>query len=236
MKMQFSSPFFAMVMLLNYASASPLRVIMLSSGQEVSSPIRFGHAVGLTNPNVAQISAPKDEGKGTRRKHCGGAKFHDKAIEISNTFRQALGLPLIETHIKADTETHDGLIRILPVSLGGATVTGVGEYGSVAHRIHTHHHHHIHAQSFLKRVHQALMALGPWEGRAVAFVLGCGIGVLLRMFWVMTIVCYRMIKGETDEHDYVEIINETSAEEILVPPPHYTYEKGDHVEVVHRVD
>ena len=30
---------------------------------------------------------------------------------------------------------------------------------------------HRHA-SFLRRVHRALMMLGPWEGRAVAFVLG----------------------------------------------------------------
>jgi hypothetical protein len=64
------------------------------------------------------------------------------------------------------------------------------------------------------------MALGPWEGRAVAFVLGCGIGVLLRMFWVLSVVTYRAIRGERDE-EYT-IIEEYSAEDVAVPPPTYT--------------
>jgi hypothetical protein len=40
---------------------------------------------------------------------------------------------------------------------------------------HHHNHHdmkHKKAGSFLRRVHRAIMALGLWEGRAVAFVLG----------------------------------------------------------------
>ncbi|KAF8068603.1 hypothetical protein FPV67DRAFT_1668681 [Lyophyllum atratum] len=55
--------------------------------------------------------------------------------------------------------------------------------------------------STLQRVHVALMVLGPWEGRAVAFVLGCGIGVLLRMFWVLAIVSYRLIKGPKEDEN-----------------------------------
>ena len=34
------------------------------------------------------------------------------------------------------------------------------------------YYRHAHRGSFLRRIHRALMALGPWEGRAVAFVLG----------------------------------------------------------------
>ncbi|KAG1837821.1 hypothetical protein C8R48DRAFT_680228 [Suillus tomentosus] len=47
--------------------------------------------------------------------------------------------------------------------------------GSVLRVYHHHeaesHHHHHEAGSFLRRVHRAIMALGLWEGRAVAFVL-----------------------------------------------------------------
>ncbi|KAG1820572.1 uncharacterized protein BJ212DRAFT_1553416 [Suillus subaureus] len=38
------------------------------------------------------------------------------------------------------------------------------------HEAESHHHHHK-AGSFLRRVHHAIMALGLWEGRAVAFIL-----------------------------------------------------------------
>jgi hypothetical protein len=66
-------------------------------------------------------------------------------------------------------------------------------------------------------VRSPLMMLGPWEGRIVAFVLGailvlsavdsmlgtngtfsmvgCGVGMLLRMFWVMAILLVRGTRG-----------------------------------------
>ncbi|KAF9449636.1 hypothetical protein P691DRAFT_812046, partial [Macrolepiota fuliginosa MF-IS2] len=74
------------------------------------------------------------------------------------------------------------------------------------------------------RIHNALMALGPWEGRAVAFVLGCGIGVLLRMFWVLSVVTCRSICGDRDDgYIQVAVIEEhLDAEDIAVPPPTYT--------------
>ncbi|KAF7334831.1 F-box domain-containing protein [Mycena sanguinolenta] len=76
------------------------------------------------------------------------------------------------------------------------------------HRVHPHpehfdrmHHGHWRHGSppFLTRVHFALMSLGPWEGRAVAFVLG--------------VEQYIILEGEDDE----------DAEEIFVAPPMYTY-------------
>lgn len=53
---------------------------------------------------------------------------------------------------------------------------------------------------------------------------GCGIGVLLRMFWVLTVVTFRTIRGERDdEYAQVAIIEEyVDAEDIAVPPPTYT--------------
>ncbi|KZV72843.1 hypothetical protein PENSPDRAFT_335163 [Peniophora sp. CONT] len=43
--------------------------------------------------------------------------------------------------------------------------------------VHLMHHgghfrHMHHRGSFIRRIHRALMSLGPWEGRAIAFVLG----------------------------------------------------------------
>jgi len=50
----------------------------------------------------------------------------------------------------------------------------------------------------LHRVHRALISLGPWEGRIVAFVLGCGIGVLLRMFWVSAVLLVRGVRNNPE--------------------------------------
>jgi hypothetical protein len=35
----------------------------------------------------------------------------------------------------------------------------------------------------------------PWEGRAVTFVIGCGLGVLLRIFFVVVVVLVRRARG-----------------------------------------
>jgi len=75
------------------------------------------------------------------------------------------------------------------------------------------------------------MNLGAWEGRAVAFVLGCGIGVLLRMFWVLAVVTYRTFKGQhEDEHEYspVVIIEEYERSTASLP----AYPADEKVEIV----
>ena len=59
---------------------------------------------------------------------------------------------------------------------------------------------------------------------------GCGIGVLLRMFYVLTVVVFRAVRGgsssavELHEGTYHEVMFE-DAEAIVVPPPQYTDEK-----------
>ncbi|EIW75463.1 hypothetical protein CONPUDRAFT_158924 [Coniophora puteana RWD-64-598 SS2] len=81
--------------------------------------------------------------------------------------------------------------------------------------------------SFLRHMHCDIMVLGPWEGCAVAFVLGCGIGVLLRLFWVLAVLTYRAVSGTRDNNTLEEnyIIFEQDTESIFVPPPQYTDEK-----------
>jgi len=155
--------------------------------------------------------------------------------------------------VPSDAVPITGEVRILPVPfIGGAPITsniptnpsqeehpgGNGIRISLPdgephhHRHHHHHHHHDmkhkKAGTFLMRVHRAIMALGPWEGRAVAFVLGCGIGVLLRMFWVMSVLVYRTIRGDRTEEDTIDhgyIMFEHDPENLFVPPPEYTDEK-----------
>jgi hypothetical protein len=64
----------------------------------------------------------------------------------------------------------------------------------------------------------------------LTFTPGCGIGVLLRMVWVMGIIAYRMIRGERDEEsDYTAIVFEQHAE-YVAPPPQYIDEKVETIE------
>lgn len=76
------------------------------------------------------------------------------------------------------------------------------------------------------RLEEALMALGPWEGRAVAFVIGAGIGVLLRMLWVFGVLIYRGCSAE--DKDYEAVPEDDDEEEDvtrtpLTAPPTYVY-------------
>ncbi|KAF9033453.1 hypothetical protein BDZ89DRAFT_947703 [Hymenopellis radicata] len=70
----------------------------------------------------------------------------------------------------------------------------------------------------MARIHRALMMLGPWEGRIVAFVLGCGLGVLLRIVYVAILLTYRAITHQSDNQE---------EEEYLVPPPVVNYQYID---------
>ncbi|KXN85846.1 hypothetical protein AN958_10790 [Leucoagaricus sp. SymC.cos] len=228
--------------------ASPLRVVVVSSSiQEMPNVqhLRYGHA--LADSPVAKLSVgpqppvhvPAQFGG---RRPC-GKRIKDKAIQISNAFRHALGLPPILTSTKPGEDVHGGMVHISPfIGTPGPTFIKPNEYhiNGVQQNTqedkpylhpHPHRHFHHHAQhirkwgnTFMMRIHNALMALGPWEGRAVAFVLGCGIGVLLRMFWVLTVIAYRSTCGaRDDEYTQVAVIEEyIDAEEIAVPPPTYT--------------
>ncbi|GLB44992.1 hypothetical protein LshimejAT787_1900700 [Lyophyllum shimeji] len=246
--------------------ASPLRVVLVTStststnGQDLPVNIRFGHAVpntnannnGITNPLVATMVANRPAIQAGRS--CRGGRFRQKAIEMSNTFRKALGWPLIETahdHSLAPLpppSSQPGRVHILPITGSLKWFVTPPHHADDAPNPYIAHPHprpqthggrvsHVHRLKyalkhapFVHRLHVALMALGPWEGRAVAFVLGCGIGVLLRMFWVLAIVSYRLIKGRReDENRYTEIFVVEEYEDAPPAPPTYTYadEKAD---------
>jgi hypothetical protein len=79
---------------------------------------------------------------------------------------------------------------------------------------------------------------------------GCGIGVLLRMIWVMTVVTYRMIKCDKEEGSELRLVCEHYSDgqftdqHSLLPPPQYSCECEDvkqplilePVEVIFKVD
>ncbi|KAJ7140902.1 hypothetical protein C8R44DRAFT_692780 [Mycena epipterygia] len=213
------------------ASASPMRVVIVSSSVSNAGPVVHMH------PNVATLT--KSQG---HTAPCG--RLRQKATSFAESFKLALGFSMSSDKNDKTKEEVSALMHKQfkplpfigmpdhPVAVEGVTQGGdrlriVG--GPIRVHHHAQHQGHFHHKgektSFLMRVHFALMSLGPWEGRAVAFVLGCGIGVLLRMFWVMMVISYRMIKGprpaSEDEHEYTVI--DIDAEEIFVAPPHYTY-------------
>ncbi|EIN11203.1 hypothetical protein PUNSTDRAFT_124676 [Punctularia strigosozonata HHB-11173 SS5] len=231
---------------MNNVNASPIRVIMVESHEELISTkgaglLRLGHAAAHAMPPqriepavmgavVASSSAPpiynvNSTGSSPKGKHCAmhakSAQAKAKAIEISNSFRKLLGMPLIQTGKEAFGKAHGGYAIYKPVAPIDVDDKIVEMKKYSADRSGE--------ETFATRVHQALITLGPWEGRAVAFVLGCGIGVLLRMVWVMLIVTARMFKGgrshsEDDEVEYTLVFEHAlpDAEEIAVPPPQYT--------------
>jgi len=226
-------------------SAAPLRVVVISSTNverpvdfpgAVVAPARFGHAVPeMPRPALgwnSNLPPPMRAGQMQRKRPCMGAKLRQKAVNISNSFRKMFGLPLVEDHagplahayipVVPHKETHGGeRIQILPF-VPTERVNGV-QPGHGRPRFH--HNHQFHReQDFLARVQNAIMSLGPWEGRAVAFVLGCGIGVLLRMFFVLSVVLYRSLRGSNEEPEYEEVlVFEVEENEARRAPPPYVY-------------
>ncbi|KAI0663665.1 hypothetical protein C8Q70DRAFT_373023 [Cubamyces menziesii] len=219
----------------------------------ITPGVGFMHGHAANSEYNAMIS---NSSGGNGRHLC--QRLREKALEVSNKFRSMFSLAPIEvtvTPYRGGMEGPDrNLVHILPVTPPGGPMPVLhakpiptdikgpilpfigtpvrpafaqGEEGWVA-RPGGHRFRH-HRGSFLRRVHHALMVLGPWEGRAVAFVLGCGIGVLLRMVWVMVLVTARAIRGPSrrssidSAHDgYDIVVFDEDAEEILVPPPQYT--------------
>ncbi|EKM54754.1 uncharacterized protein PHACADRAFT_258800 [Phanerochaete carnosa HHB-10118-sp] len=240
--------------LAQYATASPIRVVVVTSKEEISTDTRYDQG----RPFVAEIVrpfAPLPEvitpHPGAGRHPC--SKFKNKALTITNKFREAFGLPLIHSDSRPNNvdDESDGILRTLPFigipmepipvrpdnfrNKNDGTFNilpvpfqpGPGVIHVAPGRGMGHGRHRFQA-SFLHRVHRALMVLGPWEGRAVAFVLGCGIGVLLRMVWVMAILfarAFRSSRRSDDEDVHDVLVFEADAEEMLVPPPQYTDEK-----------
>jgi len=120
----------------------------------------------------------------TTRKHCGllgrngslARSFH----YITNKLRAALGFPVIH-HYRAP-EWHKKHYRLKLKEDGTRVVEEVREPSP---------------ESFFTRFEHAMRSLSPRESWAVTFVLGCGLGALLRMFVVLAIVFVRGRRGRS---------------------------------------
>ncbi|EJD02914.1 uncharacterized protein FOMMEDRAFT_20117 [Fomitiporia mediterranea MF3/22] len=201
---------------------------------------------GLAAAGAAQ-SVPKPETKkvewvqlqdgmpsGPVRKHrcSGGARR--KAIKLANWLREKVGLePIVPHHHMHFPHGHpmphrpehapgDAMFIPAPyrVNSEGAKnhiiVEDAPHVIPYSHHRRPHFHHHR-PHSFVGRVQRALMTLGPWEGRITAFVIGCGIGSLLRMFYVLCVLGVRSFRRR-DEEDQMEVI---FAEVEDVPPQYH---------------
>jgi len=223
-----------------YVSAAPLRIVVVTGYQEVAAAGDDYNVAKIVRPNVAITSISAAE-QHIDHPTCEGIRR--KALRLSNAFRQALGWPLIET--ESSPTVHDrykSFMDPLPHMISGEAEGNSELHGGPEsdeghkhrhHRHHQHHHHHRHRHehSFLARIHRAIMALGPWEGRAVAFVLGCGIGVLLRMIWVIAVVGYRYASGQGLECSYARVLVLPVED---VPPPRYASDQYGFVEVADK--
>ncbi|KAI0058735.1 hypothetical protein BV25DRAFT_1890790 [Artomyces pyxidatus] len=198
------------------AAANPLSVMI--STTDVSA-IRFGH------PAAAAPSAQLATAQPTRMRHLCKTMKDSVSRVIA-----AMGLAK-----EVDANSHGRIIvheyRPVMVSSGngmGRTHETAEHPEGVEHFRGRHHLKGMHRGPFITRMHRALMSLGPWEGRMVAFVLGCGIGVLIRMFYVLSVLLFRAIRGNNQESDTEDVeytIVFADAEEYVLPPPEYTDEK-----------
>jgi hypothetical protein len=154
---------------ISQASAAPIRVVVVS--EHYSSPngfVRVGHAAAHHNNNVATMNAVNKAY--TKPKHGCAGSLRFKAVQLSNWFKHIFGLPKTKT-------PSDSSLRLAPHLVELPSAIPVELPSAVPVRPLYHHHHgkmqySAHGHTFVQRLTHALMMLGPWEGRAVSFILG----------------------------------------------------------------
>ncbi|CAE7225717.1 unnamed protein product [Rhizoctonia solani] len=190
-------------------NAAPIRVIVVSTSPRVlpadssvswAQSIRWGHAAAPAFNSLPPLNQPvqpknsmishwmsgatwtsiKEAGPmGMRKGGCHGG-MRVKAMRIGNRLRVILGLPPIHSH-------------------HGINNTQIEATSRPAHYHHYHTYQRVHRQSFVYRFVHALSTLSPWEGRAVSFVLGCGLGAILRMLFVFGVLIVRSIRCQRQQ-------------------------------------
>jgi hypothetical protein len=158
------------------AIASPLNFRI--STTEVSA-IRLGHAAA----NAGLADSP--DAKPTKMRHL--CKNMQKAVQdTAGRLLAIIGIsgpspsgstPVPEGFSRIQI-IHHKLIPVPVIDPAFMIKTGDPHAGSrpdvavMHHEVHEIHNDNHHRTYFLHRVHRALISLGPWEGRIVAFVLG----------------------------------------------------------------
>jgi len=157
------------------AVASPLNV-MISTTE--FSAIRVGHAAANAGPTVGPNTKP------TKMHHL--CKNMQKAVQDTagrllaiigisgSSLSSTTPVPEGFSHVQI---THHKLIPVPVIDPSFVIKAGDPQAGSHPD-VPVMHHIHKEGQPqgpFLHRVHRALISLGPWEGRIVAFVLGTAV-------------------------------------------------------------
>ncbi|EJU04334.1 hypothetical protein DACRYDRAFT_20901 [Dacryopinax primogenitus] len=93
------------------------------------------------------------------------------------------------------------------------------------HRFHHHRGGDWHKKPFSRRLMHALYILGPVEGRIVAFILGLGVGTLIRVIFVMGLLAYRSFTGRSNR---IMLSDDTEACEPIVVERIYEIKEKDH--------
>ncbi|CAE6403822.1 unnamed protein product [Rhizoctonia solani] len=189
------------------ASAVPIRVIVVSTSQRVvpvdaapawAQSIRWGHAAApafnslpplsqphsMSDKSWVRIESPGRNGM-IRKGGCRGG-MRAKSMELGNKLRVILGLPPIDPHLR-----------------GMKKIQATEATSHPTHHRHHHAHHHTSKEPFIYRLSHALASLTPWEGRAVSFVLGCGLGAVLRMLFVFGVLLVRSVRCQRQEQPVV---------------------------------
>jgi len=195
---------------------------------------------------------PKTKGHGCQKGRL--MRLKTKWLELSNSFRQLIGLPPIEFHphhYHHHSHSHHAASPAEgEVKWTWASTEAFSDNGELTHpplhhpgphhrhpKGHHHgHRHHWRHGNFLTRLYQSLSMLKPHEAPIVAFVLGAGIGALLRMFFVFGILFVRAMRAKKAEREArrieltVQEINEQirshnpdvkGFQEVFVAPPDY---------------
>ncbi|KAF8306989.1 hypothetical protein DL93DRAFT_155321 [Clavulina sp. PMI_390] len=191
----------------------------------IDGPHPHPHGVHLLPP---QLNGKKPCGQKTGRVHGFKAAMAHKMHRLMNRLRAMFGLPPVKFH-------HVHLAHHGHKEEMGVKVLEAGD----APHPHPHHHHH-HGQeqrtsdAFWPRFVHAMQSLGPWEGRAVTFVVGLGIGSLIRMVVVLIILavrgrkafkngrCARARAARAARRAARRGATAEEVEALIAPPPAYT--------------
>ncbi|KAG8891210.1 hypothetical protein FRC01_014837, partial [Tulasnella sp. 417] len=178
--------------------------------------IRFGHAAAYAQPNAATTTT-------ITRTHSGCGGLRAKMDRVREMFGLAPVVKEEEFHIMPVPQPYPvrGEAEGKVTMMRWHSTPGLPPDGLVTTLPYPPPQYRIREQSFWDRVQHALDQLGPWEGTAVSFVLGCGLGVLLRMFFVLGVLLVRARRACSQQP--IELPAEGQV--IFVAPPQYIIEE-----------
>ena len=184
------------------AGAAPLDMVPITDPTSVESveakilAFRLGHAAGLgrvedyrITPNMPKPGCKIVLGKIQR--------FTDSLrgiFSFTSIIRPASGARISRPVLHDEPEATKKTLQILPfISFGRTSSLDPVLY-------HDANVHDRHNGPFIARLERAIMSLGPWEARAVAFVLGCGFGALLRTLFMLCLITMRAFRSRSQRH------------------------------------